>query len=133
MRVALLSASYAPELTGIGPYSAELAQALIQRGHEVQVISSFPFYPEWSARVPRGTFLYRTEHVDGVRVTRCRTYVPSAQGLVRRLLHELSWAVTAFPRAVHFSSWADVWVVVTPNFGSALIGACLARFRGARV
>ena len=133
MRIGLLSAFYSPELTGIGPYSAELAQALIKRGHEVRVISSFPFYPEWIARVPRGTFLYRTEHVDGVRVARCRTYVPSTPGPVRRLLHELSWAAIAFPKAVQSSSWADVWVVVTPNFGSALIGAWLSRFRGARV
>ena len=97
MRVVLLSASYAPELTGIGPYSAELAEALAQRGHDVQVISSFPFYPDWIPRVPPGTFLYRTESVDGVRVTRCRIYVPSRQGLMRRLLHELSWVAAAFP------------------------------------
>jgi colanic acid biosynthesis glycosyl transferase WcaI len=133
MRVALLSASYAPELTGIGPYSAELAEALAQRGHEVQVISSFPFYPDWVPRVPPGTFLYRTESVDGVRVTRCRIYVPSHPGPMRRLLHELSWVAAAFPAVVRRSRWADAWIVVSPAFGSALIGACLARFTSAPV
>ena len=133
MRVALLSASYAPELTGIGPYSAELAEALALRGHEVQVISSFPFYPAWIPRVPPGTFLYRTELVNEVRVTRCRVYVPSRPGPTRRVLHELSWVAAAFPAVVRRSRWADAWIVVSPAFGSALIGACLARFTSAPV
>src|SRR2546428_3159018 len=133
MRLAVLSASYAPELTGIGPYSAELAEALARRGHDVRVISSFPFYPEWIPRVPPGTFFYRTERVDRVRVTRCRIYVPSRPGPMRRLLHELSWLVAALPVVVQCSLWADAWVVVSPAFGSALIGACLARFSSAPV
>ena len=133
MRIVLLSASYFPELTGIGPYSAELAEALSQRGHEVRVIASFPFYPDWIASVPPGTRLYRTEVVNRVQVTRCRAFVPSRPTPVRRLLHELSWLVSAVPVALASLGWAQVWFVVTPAFGSAVIGAGLARLTGARV
>ena len=128
-----MSASYAPELTGIGPYSAELAEALARRGHEVRAICSFPFYPEWIPRVPAGTLLYRTESLDRVLVTRCRTYVPSHPGTLRRVLHEVSWVGSAFPAAVRLIRWAEAWIVISPAFGSALIGACLARFTSSRV
>lgn len=133
MRIALLSIHYAPEVTGIGPYSAELAQGLADRGHDVRVTTAFTFYPEWTSRIPRGTWLHRTEALHGVRVTRCRIYLPQAAGLWRRLVHELSWAASAFPVAVRNLRWAEAWLVVTPAFGSALVGAALARFGRARV
>ena len=128
MRIALLSASYAPELTGIGPYSAELAQALTRRGHEVRVIASFPFYPEWAARIPPRTFLYRHDTDGALPMTRCRAYVPRKPTPLLRLLHELSWVAVAGPAVVSQLRWAQVWIVVSPPFGSALLGACVARF-----
>jgi colanic acid biosynthesis glycosyl transferase WcaI len=127
MRVALLSIHYAPELTGIGPYSAELAEALTERGHEVRVITAFPFYPEWRPRIPPGTWLHRSEELNRVQVTRCRIYLPQQSGLLQRLLHELTWTLSALPVVVRYGVWAEAWIVVTPAFGSAVLGACLAR------
>ena len=127
MNLAILSTSYAPEPTGIGPYSAELAESLAERGHGVRVVACFPYYPDWVQRVPKGTFLYRTERRNAVSVTRCRTYVPTNPRPSKRLLHELSWISSAFPIVLGLVRWADAWVVVTPDFGSALLGACIAR------
>src|SRR6266566_6810488 len=107
LKVALLSASYAPEPAGIGPYSAELAEALAARGHAVRVVASFPFYPEWRSRVPPGTLLYRTDRSDGVRVTRCRVYVPRNPRPARRLTHELTWMLAAAPVLPRLAVWAD--------------------------
>lgn len=132
-RIAVLSSFYAPEVAGIGPYTAELAEALAAKGHDVRVVSAFPFYPEWRARVPQGTLLYRTERRDGVRVTRCRVYVPRNPRAGRRLAHEMSWMFAAAPLLARLAWWADVWFVVTPSFGSAVLGAMLARAFGARV
>jgi colanic acid biosynthesis glycosyl transferase WcaI len=129
----VLSASYAPEPTGIGPYSAELAEALAARGHTVRVVAAFPFYPAWRSQVPPWTFLYRTERHEGVRVTRCRVYVPRNPRPARRLVHEVSWMLAAVGPLSPLVSWADVWLVVTPSFGSALLGALLARVCRARV
>jgi len=133
LKIALLSASYAPEPAGIGPYSAELAEALAARGHAVRVVASFPFYPEWRSRVPPGTLLYRTDRSDGVRVTRCRVYVPRNPRPARRLAHELTWVLAAAPVLPRLAVWADVWLAVTPSFGSAVLGALLVRALNARV
>ena len=133
MRIGFVSASYAPEPTGIGPYSAELAEALAGKGHAVRVIAAFPYHPGWHARIPSGTLVYRTEEQQGVRVTRCRVYVPRNPRALRRLAHDLSWMLAATPVLARVARWADVWCVVTPLFGSAVLGASLARAFRARV
>jgi colanic acid biosynthesis glycosyl transferase WcaI len=133
LKIALLSASYSPEPTGIGPYSAELAEALAARGHELWVVATFPHYPRWRLDVPRGTLFSRTEECGGVRVTRCRVYVPRVPSLVLRMMHDVSWMAAAALLVPRLAAWADVWLVVTPSFGSALLGAVLARAFGIRV
>ena len=133
LKIALLSASYSPEPTGIGPYSGELAEALAARGHEVRVLAAFPYYPSWRAEVPKGTFVYRTETGSAVRVTRCRVYVPQKPRTASRIAHELSWILAAAVPLPRLAVWADVCLVVSPSFGSALLGAVLARCFGSRV
>lgn len=120
-------------MTGIGPYSAELAEALAKRGHAVRVVTTFPFYPQWRPEVPSGTLLFRTEQRDGVQVTRCRVYTPHNPQPVRRLLHELSWTMAAGLMSMRLMAWADVWLAVTPAFGGAVVGALLARAFKSRV
>lgn len=133
LKIALLSASYSPEPTGIGPYSGELAEALAARGHEVRVVATFPHYPRWLSEVPHGTLLYGTELRAGVRVTRCRVYVPREPRPARRIVHEVSWMLAAALLIPRLAIWADIWLVVTPSFGSALLGAILRRSCRSRV
>jgi hypothetical protein len=42
--------NYAPEPTGIGPYTTGMAEGLARRGWGVDVITGFPHYPWW--RIP---------------------------------------------------------------------------------
>src|SRR2546426_2881757 len=132
MRIGLLSCSFAPEVTGIGPYSAELAQALAERGHDVRVVTTFPFYPTWVPRIPPGTILFRSELHGRVHVTRCRIYVPSRPNPFRRACHEFSWLLAATPIVLRQLGSIDAWLVVTPAFGSAVLGSCLTRLFGTR-
>ncbi|HCG00097.1 MAG TPA: glycosyltransferase WbuB, partial [Chloroflexi bacterium] len=43
----LIGLNYAPEVVGIGPYTTELAEYLAAAGHEVSVLTGFPYYPHW--------------------------------------------------------------------------------------
>jgi colanic acid biosynthesis glycosyl transferase WcaI len=47
MRILIYGINYAPELTGIGKYSSEMAEWLAEQGHEVVVTTALPYYPEW--------------------------------------------------------------------------------------
>ena len=43
MKIILLSMNFAPELTGIGKYSGEMADELVRRGHDVTVVCAPPY------------------------------------------------------------------------------------------
>jgi hypothetical protein len=47
MKVLILGINYAPELVGIGPYTAGMARFLAEAQHEVTVICAKPYYPAW--------------------------------------------------------------------------------------
>ena len=42
MKILLYSLNFAPELTGIGKYSGEMAAWLVAHGHSVQVVCAKP-------------------------------------------------------------------------------------------
>lgn len=110
--------NYAPEPTGIAPYTAGLAEALAGRGARVRVVTGFPHYPQWRV-LERYAGRTIREEINGVPVTRVRHRVPHEPLLVPRLLMELSFGL----RAV-LARWgdADVVLAVSPAlFATALV------------
>ncbi|MBN2701505.1 MAG: hypothetical protein JXR29_08650 [Methylothermaceae bacterium] len=47
MKILMVGLNFAPELTGIGKYTGELAEWLADRGHAVRVVTAPPYYPAW--------------------------------------------------------------------------------------
>jgi len=134
MRILLISLNYAPEMTGIGFYSGEFAQHLAAQGHDVGVICSYPFYPEWRRddSYPGSGWTIRTE--QGVQVHRCPCYIPSSVSGVRRIVHYISFAFAAFLPALRIS-WRqrpDVVMLVAPALMGAFPALTAARLAGAR-
>jgi len=126
--VLIVGINYAPEPTGIAPYTTGLAAALRRRGDEASVITGYPHYPAW--RVTAGyRGLTRRETIDGVPVKRVRHYVPSSPRLINRLLMELTFGVRAA-----FAGWArpDAVIVVSPALFSSRIVLARARLSRAR-
>ncbi len=74
MKILIYGLNYAPELTGTGKYTAEMAESLIRNGHEVRVICAPPYYPEWQIASGYSAGRYRREDVRGVRVWRAPIY-----------------------------------------------------------
>lgn len=116
MKITLWGINYAPESIGIGPFNRELCEYLVERGHEVSAVTSFPYYPSWRKDpADRGRW-FRTETLHRVRVFRCWCYVPAVAGNFRRILHELSFGLVSTLRLL-FRPRADVYVVVSPPLG----------------
>lgn len=128
MKVNLWGINYAPELTGIGVYSTDLAQYLSDQGDEVTVVTGFPYYPHWS--LEKDLPFYRTENILGVEVCRCALFVPSRPTPFLRILHEASFVLASFLRQLTLPA-ADIYVVVSPplllGFAAWLI--CLIKNR----
>lgn len=130
MKILLFSLNYAPEMTGIGKYSAELAEWLADRGHDVHVITAYPYYPHWVVSDGYRASRYKTEDINGVRVTRVPFWCPRKVSGLKRLLHLASFAASAFPAALMQVRWSPdaVWVVEPPLFAApvALLAAKLS-------
>ena len=129
MRLMVLSINYAPEMIGIAVYSAGMAEGLARYGHQVQVITAQPYYPGWKVFPGWRRFGYTARRAGpGVNVLHCPLYVPLKPSGLQRILHHLSFALTAMIPAL----WAglrqrpDVVIVVAPSLISALLVRSIA-------
>ncbi len=133
MKVLLVSMNFAPELTGIGKYSGEMAEGLRERGHQVQVVCAPPYYPQWQVQPGHRGRAYRVDSpAPGLRVFRCPVWVPKHLGGLRRLLHLASFALSSLPVLLSRVAWRpDVVMVVAPALFCAPASWLVARLCGA--
>jgi colanic acid biosynthesis glycosyl transferase WcaI len=125
--------NFAPELTGIGKYTGEMAQWLAHAGHEVRVITAPPYYPAWKVGAGHSAYHYRTESWEGVHVVRTPLWVPHQPGGLTRLLHLASFALSSLPVLCAQWRWKpDVVWVVEPALMCAPAAVAFASARGAR-
>lgn len=133
MRVLLYGINFAPELTGIGKYTGEMAQWLAAAGHEVRVITAPPYYPEWKVQQGYKGTQFTREGWHGVSVWRTPLWVPANPGGLKRLLHLASFAMGSLPALLAQWRWKpDVVWAVEPPLMCAPAAAAFARLRGAR-
>ena len=99
MRVVILSINYWPEVTGIGAFTTYRAEFLARAGHDVEVCTAFPYYPEWKIPTEYAGKLAETEERNGVRIVRSYVYVPGKVTSLKRILHEGSFLVSSAIRA----------------------------------
>lgn len=122
--ILIVGINYAPEPTGIGPYTTATAEHLAQSAASVTVLTGLPSYPEWNVpREYRGRRQFR-ESPNGVEVHRLWHAVPRRQDAARRGLYEASFLAHAASTQV--SQRPDLVIGVTPALGGALAAAHLA-------
>ena len=125
MNFLLLSYNFSPEPTGIGKYNGELADYLSGIGHQVTVITGYPYYPQWKVSAGYPKHWYSQEDVSNLRIMRCPLYVPENPSGLKRMLQDFSFLFTSF--------WAlnwlmlqrkryDVVLAVSPSFLNGLLG-----------
>jgi len=138
MRILILGINYSPEIISTAVYTTGLSEMLAEAGHEVRVITAQPYFPAWKVMAGWPRFAYRSEHprpdLPNLHVTHCPLYVPANPTGAKRILHHLSFALVALPRAL----WAaltkkpDLVMVIAPSMMSALAGVPAARIAGAK-
>lgn len=133
MKFLVVGLNYAPEPTGSGVYTAELCQALVALGHQVQVVSAAPYYPQW--RTYDGYSGLRWTHTveRGVAVWRCPIYVPAAVTGAKRIIHYVSFFASALVPVLWSSirGRPDFVINIAPTLISAPAGLLAARLCGA--
>jgi colanic acid biosynthesis glycosyl transferase WcaI len=121
-KVLVLGLNYAPEHTGIAPYTAGMARGL-SRDYDVQVVTAHPHYPAW--QIADGYGAWRQDEWDEkVAVRRLRHYVPANPTGPTRVLSEVSFAARAFASGVRRP---DVVITVSPALLPVLSARALAK------
>jgi glycosyltransferase involved in cell wall biosynthesis len=125
-RLLIVSTNYAPEVTGTGPYVAEVAQHLAAAGHSVDVIAGLPHYPEW--RLGRGVpRRLRWTTVEGaVRVHRRAHYVPSRPSAAGRAALEATFLLQGM---IGVPSDIDAVIGIVPSLADAVLARVIASQR----
>lgn len=129
MRILLFSKSFSPEPSGIGPYSAGLAEWLAARGHDVHVICATPSYPYWKRFPGYGGWWWNTCTENGVVVHRCPAYVPERVNGTTRLAHYASFGIAAAVPALFATLRCrpDIVLHVAPTMLTAPVALVAAR------
>lgn len=133
MKILLYGINFAPELTGIGKYSGEMVEFLVQQGHEVTVVTAPPYYPEWEIQKPYKKWLYKVETMLGAKVIRCPMYVPKNPSTLTRLIHLSDFALSSFFGLFsQILKKPDVLIVVEPTLFCTPAALLFAKITGAK-
>ena len=124
VKITVWGINYDPEPTGIGPFSTDLCVYLAERGHDVSMISTFPYYPWWKKPAEARGKLHQRSVMKGVTVHRCWHWVPAKPSTLKRLLHEMSFLFTSTVAALCLRR-PDVFIVISPPLFLG-VGAFLA-------
>ena len=143
MRILIVGINYAPELTGIGKYSGEMAEWLAAAGHEVHIVTAPPYYPEWKVADGYAAWRYGKEvnlpqhrfdkKGGNLVVYRCPIWVPAQPSGLKRLLHLASFALSSLPVMLGQVFWRPhlILVIEPPLFCAPAAWMC-ARLSGAK-
>lgn len=132
MRLLIYGINYAPELTGVGKYTGEMAEWFAAQGFEVRVVTAMPYYPAWTVADQYRGKTFHQEQLNGVTVWRCPLWVTPQPTSLQRLLHLFSFTLSSLPVMLSQTLWRpDCVIVIEPAFSCVPTALLAARLSGA--
>jgi len=128
-RLLLIGINYAPEATGIAPYTAALAEHLSGCGYAVTVVTGMPHYPAWRIDDAYRGRLRAREVRGAVDVRRRWHHVPRSPSIAGRGLYEAAFMATGLSSLLLPAP--DAVIGVTPSLGGAVLARVAAKRFGA--
>lgn len=89
-RILVVCQYYKPEPFRI----SDICEEMVRRGHEVQVVTGYPNYPEGVLYEGYGKGKHIDEVINGVKVHRCFT-IPRETGIVKRFMNYYSYPLSS--------------------------------------
>jgi len=125
--ITFVALNFYPEDTAIGLYTTQLAEYLSQNDYNVEVVTGFPYYPEW--KIPEK---YKekeknyTETYKNIEIIRRKQYVPKNPTFFKRILLLLDFTFGAFKNASKIKN-TDLIFTVVPFTSSVIAGNRIAK------
>ena len=128
MRILFLSNNFPPEVNAPATRLYEHARQWVRDGHDVEVLTSAPNFPE--GRVYDGyENRFTTGEVDRIKVTRVPMYVAPNEGILRRTLSYVTYMVSARWYARRLQQKPDIVVATSPQFFAGIAGYLMSRYQ----
>jgi len=127
MRLLFISNYFPPEVNAPATRLYEHAKQWVADGHEVEVLTSQPNFPEGEIYEGyKNQFAF--DKVDGIEVTRVPMYVAENKGTIKRTFSYLSFMLASVVFSQRVRKRPDVVVATSPQFFAALGGYVVSLF-----
>jgi colanic acid biosynthesis glycosyl transferase WcaI len=126
VRILLLTDNYPPESNAPAVRCSMHAKRWVQRGHHVNIVTSFPNFPDGKVFGGYRQSLFKRETLDSVDVLRVPTFIFPNRAIFLRIVDFLSFMVTSCI-ASFFVGRPDVVLATSPQFFTAVSGWFVSR------
>lgn len=131
--ITIITANFYPEDTAIGLYTTQFANYLKKEGYSVQVITGFPYYPQWKiqdsySKKPR----FFNEKINDVDVFRFKQFVPKKATFFSRILMMLSLffgTIINLKKIKH----SDLIICIVPFTISIIPGLIISKYKRSKL
>jgi colanic acid biosynthesis glycosyl transferase WcaI len=135
-RILIYGINYYPEMVGIGKYTSEMVDWMVDNGIECTVVTAYPYYPYWKVQKPYKNIFYKREVSRNGKlvVYRCPLYIPSKPSGFNRIIHDASFLLTSFLIFIKliFGKKYDYVLSIAPPFHSGFLALFYKFFRNTK-
>jgi len=130
VNILIVSSNYYPEPLGIGLYSHDLALTLKRQGHEVWVLTTFPYYPWWKTPEDLKHFALEYAYLEGIHVYRTKLHFSKSKSTFGRILFEVKiWMGLKQVYKRFRDQNFDKVISIIPSLGAGLVARKVAALR----
>lgn len=133
MNLLILTQYFPPETGAPQNRLFELAVRLKRLGHNVDVLTAMPNYPQMEVyEAYKGKWSHE-DTMDGLRVKRAFIYVSKSKSIVARLLNYFSFVITSFFTGLFMKGKWDAIICESPPLFLGFSAVALSKLRGAKL
>ena len=107
-KILILSPFFYPEPISTGKFNTDFAKKLQEEGHQVTVLCSHPFYPEWKTK-------FSSETLENIKIVRGGEKIKYSKKVsLRRLVLELWYAYFILKNIKKYQKHIDIIIPIFP-------------------
>jgi len=131
MKIGILTQYYPPEIGAPQARLSALVESLVERGHQVYVLTAMPNYPAGRIHPGYGG-IFRQEQRGGCRIIRSAIYPSKRVGLLPRLANYFSFVLSSILVGALALPRLDFLLTESPPLFLGISGYVLSRLKRAR-
>ena len=126
-RITLIGVNFYPEDSAIGLYSTQMVEFLSDHNYNVDVITGFPYYPQWKIRESyKSKPKFISEKLGAINIHRYKQFVPKNPTFFNRILHLFDFTMGCLFNLRKIKQ-TDIIIVIVPFTSSIFLGWLLKR------